>query len=125
MRAVSQGAGDALSSFGAWLRQSRTLRGLALAEIATQTRLAPRVIEALEADDFAALADRAHALLVARACAVAIGLDPEEAALRLEEQLGPPAETPRAKERRLPREPVVWIVLALTLLACAALLWMR
>lgn len=125
MRTVSQGAGDALSSFGAWLRQSRTLRGLELSEVATATKLSLRVVEALEADDFGTLPDRAHALLIARACAAAIGLDPEEAALRLEEQLGPAAEAARGKKRPLPRQPLVWIILAATLVIIVALLWVK
>ena len=89
MREAPQGAGDTLSSFGAWLRKSRELRGLELSEVATTTRLPERMVSALEADDFAALHDRAHALLAARACAGAIGLDPEDTALRLEEALAP------------------------------------
>lgn len=119
---VPRGAGDALSAFGAWLRKSRELRGLTLAEVATATRLPERIVVALEAGDFAALQDRAYALLVARACATAIGLDPEDTALRLEEALGPAAEPRPARRFRLPREPVVWLVLALTLLVCTVLL---
>ena len=132
MRQAPPGDGDPLS-FGAYLRQSRTLRELSLDEVATATRLPLRLIAALEADDFAALPDRAHALLVARACGTAIGLDPEETALRLEEELQrldrPALEKPplwrRLWERR-PREPVVWIVVGATLVACVALLlWRR
>ncbi len=122
MRAAAQGTGLALSSFGAWLRRSRELRGLTLAEVATSTRLAERIVEALEADDFAALQDRAHALLVARACAVAIGLDPEDTALRLEEALGPAADAAPSRRYFLPREPLVWTILALTLSVCTFLL---
>ena len=127
MQAAPAGAGDApagvaLSSFGAWLRKSRELRGLSLAEVATGTRLSERIVAALEADDYAALQDRAHALLVARACAVAIGLDPEDTALRLEEALGPAAEQRPARRLLLPREPLVWAILALTLLVCTILL---
>lgn len=106
------------------------LRELSLQEVASATRLSPRVVEALEADDYAALQDRGHALLVARSCAAAIGLDPEEAALRLEEQLQrslPPM--PLSPWQRLwqsrPREPLVWIVLGVTLLSCVALLLRR
>ena len=125
MRAVSQGARDTLSSFGAWLRQSRTLRGLELSEVAAATKLSARVVEALEADDLGTLMDRAHSLLIARACAAAIGLDPEETALRLEEQLGPPTEGPRRGKRPLAREPLVWVVLAVTLVIIVVLLWMK
>ena len=125
MREAPQGAGDTLSSFGAWLRKSRELRGLELSEVATTTRLPERMVSALEADDFAALHDRAHALLAARACAGAIGLDPEDTALRLEEALGPAAELARPKRFSLPREPLVWAILALTLVVCTILLLQR
>jgi hypothetical protein len=98
--------------------------------VAAATRLSRRVVESLEAGDYAALRDRGHALLVARSCAAAIGLDPEEAALRLEEELQrslPPPPLPRWKRlwQGLPREPVVWVVVATTAAACVALLLRR
>ena len=124
MREVPQGNGRALS-FGAYLRQSRKLREMSLEEVATATKLPARVVAALEADD---LKDHAHALLVARACASAIGLDPEETALRLEEDFqrrqGVPVKvSPVRLWERLPREPMVWIIVAVTLAACIALLF--
>jgi len=119
-------------SFGAYLKQSRTLRELSLDDVATATRLPPRILEALEADDFTPLQDRAYALLVARSCAAAIGLDPEETSLRLEEQLqqlepGTAEHAPLWKRLwdARPREPLVWAIVAVTLLACAALLFKR
>jgi cytoskeletal protein RodZ len=119
-------------SFGAYLRQSRTLRQVSLDEVATATKLPARIVAALESDDFAALQDRAHALKVARSYATAIGLDPEETALRLEEQLqqmDPAAATRAPLWKRLwearPREPLVWVIVAVTLFACAALLLRR
>ena len=131
MREVPQGDGDALS-FGAYLRQSRVLRELSLEEVATATKLPARMVAALEADDHVALQDRAHAILVAKACASAIGLDPEETALRLEEDFqrgrqGVPVKVSplgRLWDRR-PREPMVWIVVVVTVLACLALLFRR
>jgi cytoskeletal protein RodZ len=127
---VPAGIGQALS-FGAYLRQSRSLRELSVDEVATATKLPARIVEALETDDFATLQDRGYALLVARSCASAIGLDPEETALRLEEQWqlsqGPSAPRPlwlRLWEAR-PREPVVWVVIAATLIACGALFLRR
>ncbi|MGZ6144138.1 MAG: helix-turn-helix domain-containing protein [Myxococcales bacterium] len=119
-------------SFGAYLKSNRMLRELSLEEVASATKLPARVVTALEADDYATLADRAHALLVARAYAVAIGLDPEETALRLEEhlqRLDEPAAARAPLWKRLwqarPREPVVWIVVGATVFACAALLYWR
>ncbi|MCA1828249.1 MAG: helix-turn-helix domain-containing protein [Myxococcales bacterium] len=118
---------DALT-FGAYLRQSRVLRELSLDEVATATKLPRRVVAALEADE---LRDRHHALLVARACAGAIGLDPEETALRLEEEFQRVLGEPRGARPRLwkrlwrarPREAAVWIVVGITVLVCIALLF--
>src|SRR5690348_1727853 len=109
-------------SFGAWLRQSRMLRELSLDEVATATKLPARVVEALEQDE---LTDRAHALNVARACAAAIGLDPDETALRLEEEL-PLAASPKPFWRAGPaRQPAFWIVVGVTVAACVALMFWR
>ena len=141
-----------MESFGAYLKSNRVLRGLALEEICSATKLPARIVAALESDDLRSLQDRAYALLAARSCAVAIGLDPDETALRLEEYMEfqpphtlppPPRPEPRGKVpralgrllvamRRLLRsipplreQPVGWAVVLLTLTACALLLWHR
>jgi cytoskeleton protein RodZ len=130
VREVPQGDGDTLS-FGAYLKQSRTLRELSLEEVAVATKLAPRLVAALEAEDWAVLQDRTHALFVARSCAAAIGLDPDETALRLEEQLQrslPPPPRPPLWKRiwaARSREPLVWLVVGVTAIVCAVLLWRR
>jgi cytoskeletal protein RodZ len=105
------------------------LRELSLEEVATATKLPARVVAALEAGE---LKDHAHALFVARACASAIGLDPEETALRLEEDLqgrtsagAPRVQWWRRLWDRRPREPMVWVVVGVTVLACLALLFRR
>jgi cytoskeleton protein RodZ len=128
------------ASFGAWLRRNRELRELPLAEVAEVTRLPPRLLEALEADDLRQIPDRAYALQYARSCATAIGLDPDDAALRLEEWMQaqpaatlPPPPAPsappavRAVQKalslpaRISRDPVVWLIVLATVAACAAL----
>ncbi len=141
-----------MESFGAYLKSSRVLRGLELDEIAGATKLPTRIVAALEADDLRALQDRGHALLVARSCAAAIGLDPDETALRLEEymEFQPPhtlPPPPRAEPLgRIPRvlqrllrslgrslgslpgfreQPIAWAVVLLTVATCALLLWHR
>ena len=115
-------------SFGAYLKQSRVLRALSLEEVATATRLQASILAALEADHFAELQDRAHALLIVRSYATAIGLDPEETALRLTEELQrrePAAAARKSFFRRLwearPRDPLVWIIVGATAVAIAAL----
>ena len=113
------------------MTKSRTLRELSLDEVAVATKLPPRLVAALEAEDWVVLQDRAHAIFVARSCAAAIGLDPDEAALRLEEQLHhsmpPLPKAPLWKRlwNARPREPLVWVVLGVTVIVCAALLWRR
>jgi cytoskeletal protein RodZ len=131
MREVPQGDGDPLS-FGAYLKQNRVMRGLSLEEVALTTKVPARILAALEADDFKALGDGGHALLIARSCAAAIGLDPEDTALRLEEELQrqKPATAARPPSwKRLwaaaPREPLVWIVVGVTLILCAVVLLRR
>ncbi len=109
------------------------MRELSLDEVAGATKLPVRLLAALEAEDWAALQDRAHALFVARSVASAIGLDPDETALRLEEQLQqsvPPLARRAPLWKRLwsarPREPIVWLVVGVTALVCAVLLlWRR
>ncbi|MBS2023873.1 MAG: helix-turn-helix domain-containing protein [Deltaproteobacteria bacterium] len=126
-------------SFGRWLRRSRELRGLTLDEVIAETRLPARVVAALEADDTGAMPDRAYALQYVRAVSLAIGLDPEDVALRYEEWLGtlppttlpPPPVVPStpgekavagAKKlaslpRRISSDPLVWTVLVITAIA--------
>lgn len=115
-------------SLGAYLKRSRVLRDLSLEEVATATRLQARILTALEADDYADLQDRAHALLVVRSYATAIGLDPEETALRLTEELqlrAPLAAERKPFSRRIwearPRDPLVWIIVSATAAAITAL----
>jgi cytoskeletal protein RodZ len=131
VREVPQGDGDTLS-FGAYLKQSRALRELSLEEVAVATKLPARIVAALEAEDWAALQDRTHAFFVARSCAAAIGLDPDETALRLEEELRlsqPPLQQRAPLWKRVwqsrPREPLVWLVLGLTAAACLLVLLLR
>ena len=107
-------------------------------------KLPARVLAAFEGDDPSVMPDRAYALQYARAVAVAVGLDPEDVALRYEEWLAtlPPTtlppppivpSTPGEKAaasartlvslpRRISTDPLVWAVLAITVLAIALVL---
>jgi hypothetical protein len=133
-----------MASFGAWLRKSRELRGLEVDEVAEATRLPARILVALETDDVAAVPELAYAVKYARAAAEAIGLDPEETALRCEEFRAalPAATVPpppwvgqtraqrlwarlRAIPARLTTDPIIWIAIALTAVACGAILFAR
>ncbi len=131
-------------SFGGWLRKNRELRELRIEDVADATRLPARILAALESDDVAALPELAYALKYARAAAEAIGLDPEDTALRYEEwrKTLPAATVPpppftgmnraerlwaraSALRQRLPGDRFVWIAVALTVLAIAAMLARR
>lgn len=136
-----------MPSFGAWLQKNRELRRLSLTRVIDLTRLPPKIVAALEADDANAIPDRAYALQYVRTVATAIGLDPEEVALRYEEWLGtlPPATVPpppfqpstpgekaAASARtlaslpaRVSRDPMVWLVLLVTLVAILLVLHRR
>jgi transcriptional regulator with XRE-family HTH domain len=125
-----------MRSFGLWLRESREVRGLAIEDVADATRLPARVLAALENDDAAAVPDLAYAVKYARAAAEAIGLDPEDTALRYEEWRAtlpaatvppPPGAASRwaARVRALPRDPVVWGAIAATIIACGVILLAR
>ena len=140
--------GGALTpSFGAWLKRSRELRELSLDEVVAETRLPARVVAALEDDDTSVMPDRSYALQYVRAVSLAVGLDPEDAALRYEEwlqrlppaTLPPPlaaASTPMEKAmkplgalarlpQRISRDPMVWAILLCTVGAAALLLLER
>jgi cytoskeletal protein RodZ len=106
-----------LAAFGRWLSQQRELRGLTLSSVVEQTRIAAAAAEALEAGDAARLPPRAYLLGALRAYAGALGIDRDEAVLRLEEALGPEPGGPAA---RPPRRGARLVLLALALAAAAA-----
>lgn len=111
---------DRLASFSRWLARERELRGLSRDEVVRATRLAPPVVEALEAGDPARLPARAYVVGYLRAYAGAVGLDPDEVVLRWEEAAGHDAEGARDPRRRA----APWIIAGLVLaLAAAAGIW--
>lgn len=74
--------GDPERSIGAYLTRQRELRGISLDELATLTRIPRRSLERLESGVF----DRAPDGFVrgfVRTVAAALGLDPDEAVMRL------------------------------------------
>ncbi|HEV8397760.1 MAG TPA: helix-turn-helix domain-containing protein [Vicinamibacterales bacterium] len=81
--------------FGGWLRHEREARGLTVEAIASQTKIPPRHIEALERGDALALPafyQRAEIRTVARA----VGVDPQLALARLEAERAPADPPPPA-----------------------------
>jgi cytoskeletal protein RodZ len=110
---------DRLGSFCRWLVRERELRGLTRDEVLRVTRLAPPVLEALEAGDPARLPPRAYVLGYLRAYAGAIGLDPDDVVLRFEEAAVAEASTAGGPRRRV----VPWILAALAIGLAAAGAW--
>ena len=74
--------------FGEWLRHAREARGLTVEAVASQTKIPPRHLVALERGDalpLPAFYQRAEVRAVARA----LGLDEELASARLQAELAP------------------------------------
>lgn len=114
MTEPSDSPGDRLAAFGRWLTRERELRGLGRDEVVRVVKLAPGVLEALEAGEEARMPPRAYALGVLRAYAAAVGLDADEVVLRYEEAVaaGPqPAGAARARAA-FPARTVAVVLLA-------------
>lgn len=79
-------AGHALSA-GEMLRAAREKTGLSRVDVASQTKIAERHLEAIEDDRFADLAARTYAVGFSRAYARAVGLDEKVIAAKVREQL--------------------------------------
>jgi cytoskeletal protein RodZ len=75
-------------AFGGWLRRAREARGLSVEAIASQTKIPPRHLEALERGDALPL-PRFYQRAEVRAVARAMGVDERFAIARLEAELAP------------------------------------
>jgi len=112
---------ERLSAFSTWLARERELRGLSRDAVLKATRLAPAVVEALEAGEESRLPPHAYLRKYLRAYAVAVGLDPDDVLLRYEEAKG---EDPEGSKRpRRPRTRVVVAAVAIALAAIGGILW--
>jgi transcriptional regulator with XRE-family HTH domain len=115
--------GDPERSIGAYLARQRELRGISLDELAALTRIPRRSLERLESGVF----DRAPDGFVrgfVRTVAVALGLDPDAAVMRL---LSEPAVEADAGPRVARRTGLTarWVAFACAgLLVVAALAWL-
>lgn len=112
--------GERLASFSTWLLRERELRGVSRDDVLRITRLAPAVVEALEAAEPSRLPPRAYVFGYLRAYAAAVGLDPDEVVLRYEEAAGA-AEVEAGAGRHRARPWVLGAILAMA--AVAAVLW--
>jgi cytoskeletal protein RodZ len=113
---------ERVAAFSTWLARERELRGLSRGDVLLATRLAPAVVDALEAGESSRLPPRAYVLGYLRAYAAAVGLDADEVVLRFEEAAGGEvAGARRARRRNVPFR--LWVV-AFALALAAAALWL-
>jgi cytoskeleton protein RodZ len=114
-----------LASFGigAKLRQERVGKGLAIDDIARDTRIAPRFLEAIETDDFSTLPGLVFTRNFVRQYALSLNLDPDPLLAELPKQdestapLPNPPSRPRSSYHRDRRvhsilSSAVWLLLA-------------
>ena len=115
-------------SFGQYLSRERELRGFSLQQVSDQTRIGVGNLKALEADDLKRLPARVFVLGYIRVYSQVIGLSPDEAVLRYEEQIqktGPVPEKLVRKRSRKGRVVVAVVVLALAAASAGAFLLLR
>src|SRR5512138_2073985 len=84
-----------MASVGNYLRELRQRRGLSLDEISRATRVAPRYLEALEADQFAALPAPVFTRGFIRAYCHAVGETADEALAQYDDRDGQPSPAAR------------------------------
>jgi cytoskeletal protein RodZ len=119
-----------LEGVGARLRRAREAAGLSRTDVARQTRIAERMLAALEEGNYAALPARAYATGFARSYARTVGLDPEAIVAEVRRDLdGSPALNERpaiptfepGDPARIPSRRVAWIALAALVLVLIGL----
>jgi cytoskeleton protein RodZ len=120
------------NSFGEYLRRERELRDITLPEISANTKISQRYLQALEQDDDAHLPAAVFIKGFIRNYAIFIGLDPDEALLRYQEQKktleaaheSEPAEVYPVAPPKKTSPKLLWgMILAGMLLGGAALYW--
>lgn len=74
------------TTLGSWLRRERERRGVTLAKISEETKVAVPLLEGLEGDDLSRWPGGIFRRAFARSYATAIGLDPEVVVRRVEEE---------------------------------------
>lgn len=100
---------------GLEFRSIRESRGLTIEAIAAATRIAPRILEALERDDVHALPPRPYGRGFVAAYGRELGLDPTDAVTRYFAQFEPPPPAadplpPQAPRATDPRRRLTWAV---------------
>lgn len=123
--AAAQGdnaAPAAEASLGSVLRETRERLGLSIADVANQTKLAPRQVEALEADDFRRLPEMPFVRGFVRSYAKILHLDAQPLLAALPQTAVQPAplvpvsvEAPFPSAHSSQRQNLIWLGMALLL----------
>src|SRR6478735_7947152 len=85
------------SSAGERLREAREARGLTIAQVAGETRIPQRHLQTIEAGDFTALPARTYAISFSKNYARMVGLDQDEIAAMVRDELDMLDPTPRLR----------------------------
>jgi cytoskeleton protein RodZ len=91
-----------MTSIGETLRRERIRRNLDLDHISRELKISPKLLEAIEAEQFQKLPGSVFAKSFVRQYAHLLGLDEEELAAEVQRTLQPEPEVPRITEARQP-----------------------
>jgi len=94
MTDVEGGEAESFVSTGEQLKRAREAKGLSLDDVANQTRIPIRHLQAIEREEWDALPAPTYAVGFARNYANAVGLDGAEVGLELRERLGGQVRSP-------------------------------
>ncbi|WP_260482630.1 helix-turn-helix domain-containing protein [Sphingomicrobium flavum] len=119
-----------VTPIGVRLREAREAKGLSLEDIASTTRIPKRHLENLERGDFARLPAPTYTMGFVKSYAGQVGIDREEAAAQLREEMdgfpsphdAPPGYEPTDPKRAMPGW-LVWGALFLLVAAIAFFIW--
>lgn len=138
---ANRDSGDYLSfKPGQRLKKARELRGLSVDQVVSDLRLSRRIVEGIEADDYASLPEPAFVRGYMRRYAQLVKLSPDDIAARFDESYAVDTATPEPNAR--PRNPVQilgdlarprlrsgrllsWASLAVIVLLFAGFFWAR
>ncbi|HST35803.1 MAG TPA: helix-turn-helix domain-containing protein, partial [Allosphingosinicella sp.] len=132
MTDVEDGEGEVFVSTGEQLKRAREAKGLSLDDVANQTRIPIRHLQAIEREEWDALPAPTYAVGFARNYANAVGLDGAAIGLELRERLGgavrsraptPEYYEPADPSRMPPRGLVIGAVVFAALLIAVYFFW--
>src|SRR6478735_4228057 len=117
------------SSAGERLREAREARGLTIAQVAGETRIPQRHLQTIEAGDFTALPARTYAISFSKNYARMVGLDQNEIAAMVRDELDMLDPTPRLRPAgfepgdpaRVPSRALGWLSAIAVVLVLAGL----